>query len=487
MYHDTGTIVRERRYDAAPLLTPNQSIAAEHPTLNMGRAVENFHRMSADKTEMRENSRVRRSAKSIIRALFGSAAMLGIAVAAMPNDAVARSPVACGTTYTVERGDTLFRIAKRAYGNGKLYKKIYQTNREVLPNSASVEIGDEIQIPCLDGTGEIVQQDPVTPESIPEPDRREIALFTQVTEPVQPVSGNLTLAEAPVALAAPPIAPIARLFDRNSDPANDMLDAIAEVEPEESRDMAPPIRLLAGSVGAPFAGAHLPHGGMITDLVSRAVDLASPGQQSHVTFANDRTVHLDNSLSDDTFDVSFPWTKPTCEKSEQLSSQMQKRCAEFEFSDPILEVRLGFYTRPGNALAGASTFATLTGKRLCRPTGQFTVDLEQYGLVEPKVSVETQINAAHCFALLIAGRVDVVALVKSEASVNLAERGFAGTVAEIDGLEAWQTLHALVPKQNPNARAVLDTINRGLAELMASGIWFQVVSTHQSQQLALKD
>jgi ABC-type amino acid transport substrate-binding protein len=463
MYYDTETIVRERRYDGASLLTPTESRAPKRASLSMGRAVENFHRMSADKVEMRGNGRMRQSANSVIRALFGTAAVLGIAVATLPSDAAARAPVACGATYTIERGDTLFRIAKRAYGNGKLYKQIHQANSDILTNSSSVEIGDALMIPCLDNTGQAVRQDAVEQAAL--------------TELAQPVPGPLQQTED--------LGAIAGLFDRNSDPANDMLDAIAEVGLEKTPDMPPPIRLLASSGGAPFTDADLPQGGMITDLLSRAVNLASPGQQSHVTFIDDRAEHLETLLPDNTFDVSFPWTKPACGKSDKLSAKLQKRCAEFEFSNPILEVRLGFYTRTGDALDGASTFAALSGKRLCRPAEPFIVDLEQYGLVEPNVSVQTRYNAAQCFALLIGGQVDVVTLVESEASVHLAKQVFAGAVAEIDGLEAWQTLHALVSKQNPNARDMLDTINRGLTELMASGEWFRVVSTHQSQQIAL--
>jgi len=90
-----------------------------------------------------------------------TAALLGIGTAAVPVIAVAKPPIACDTIYTVARGDTLIKIAERAFGNGLLYKQIFEANSDILPNSASVEIGNELLIPCLDGTGQVVREDAV--------------------------------------------------------------------------------------------------------------------------------------------------------------------------------------------------------------------------------------------------------------------------------------------------------------------------------------
>ncbi len=258
-----------------------------------------------------------------------------------------------------------------------------------------------------------------------------------------------------------------------------------ELATSEPQLVIPRIRLLTGSGFAPFADENLPQGGMITDLVSRALKAVAPGQQSRVAFVNDRAAHLNFLIPDGAFDVSFPWYKPDCSKSERLNAEMQRRCAEFEFSNPIFEVRVGFYTRLGDALVEIRSLAALSGKRLCRPNGQFTFDLEQNGLVEPNVSVETQYTAQQCFVRLVEGQVDVVTLVKSEGDEQLRQLGIVDSVTEIDGLESAQTLHALVAKQSPNGQAHLDLINQGLAELMASGGWFEVVAFHQGRKLAL--
>jgi nucleoid-associated protein YgaU len=106
--------------------------------VRMRRAVENFRRMSARKAGMMGDGPVRRPAQVVLGQLFGAALMLGIAMVSVPADATTPSPIACGTVYTVARGDTLFKVAERAFGNGKLYKQIFKANSGILPNSASV-------------------------------------------------------------------------------------------------------------------------------------------------------------------------------------------------------------------------------------------------------------------------------------------------------------------------------------------------------------
>jgi polar amino acid transport system substrate-binding protein len=223
---------------------------------------------------------------------------------------------------------------------------------------------------------------------------------------------------------------------------------------------------------------------MITDLVTRAVSAAAPEWDFRVTFINDRSAHLEVLLPDGAYDVSFPWYKPDCTKAGKLSEELRRRCNEFEFSNPLYEVTVGFYTRAGDRLVEAGSHGDLFGKRLCRPKGHFMFDLDQHDLKAPNVSVETQSTATECFTRLMRGQVDVVSLVKSGADGELRQLGISDRVAEIKGLASRQTLHALVLKSNPNGRAYLDIINQGLTSLMASGEWFTVVAFHQRPRLA---
>ena len=49
--------------------------------------------------------------------------------------------------YTIEKGDTLWKIAEKAYGNGSKYQKIFEANREVIKDADKIFPGQKIRIP----------------------------------------------------------------------------------------------------------------------------------------------------------------------------------------------------------------------------------------------------------------------------------------------------------------------------------------------------
>ncbi|MEM1231240.1 MAG: LysM and BON domain-containing protein [Pseudomonadota bacterium] len=51
--------------------------------------------------------------------------------------------------YTIEKGDTLYAIAKEFYGNGMKYPEIFEANREVIEDPDKIYPGQKIRIPAL--------------------------------------------------------------------------------------------------------------------------------------------------------------------------------------------------------------------------------------------------------------------------------------------------------------------------------------------------
>jgi len=61
---------------------------------------------------------------------------------------VANSPAPKqGTTYTVKKGDCLWNIAKKFYGNGSKYTKIYEANKDKIRNPNLIYVGQVLTIP----------------------------------------------------------------------------------------------------------------------------------------------------------------------------------------------------------------------------------------------------------------------------------------------------------------------------------------------------
>lgn len=56
-----------------------------------------------------------------------------------------------GKTYTVQSGDTLWKIAEQHYGNGARYMEIFEANGDLLDNPDRIFPGQVLKIPDLEG------------------------------------------------------------------------------------------------------------------------------------------------------------------------------------------------------------------------------------------------------------------------------------------------------------------------------------------------
>lgn len=54
-------------------------------------------------------------------------------------------------TYTVQSGDSLWKIAKNAYGDGAQYMQIYYANRDKIKDPDMIQVGWELVIPQNNG------------------------------------------------------------------------------------------------------------------------------------------------------------------------------------------------------------------------------------------------------------------------------------------------------------------------------------------------
>ena len=62
-------------------------------------------------------------------------------------EAAPQTPAVKARTYTVQSGDTLWKIADDIYGNGDEYTKIFEANQTVLKSPDHILPGQELVIP----------------------------------------------------------------------------------------------------------------------------------------------------------------------------------------------------------------------------------------------------------------------------------------------------------------------------------------------------
>jgi nucleoid-associated protein YgaU len=49
--------------------------------------------------------------------------------------------------HEVVKGDTLWKIAEKYYGDGNLYKDIFEANKDILKDPNMIKIGQKLRIP----------------------------------------------------------------------------------------------------------------------------------------------------------------------------------------------------------------------------------------------------------------------------------------------------------------------------------------------------
>lgn len=451
------------------------------------------------------------------------AILCGMGTASIGTTAISQPSLRCGTTYTVQRGDTLFKIAERAYGDGWKYEQIFVANRDLLPDEGSLEVGNELRIPCLAGAGTPARgtvasrgrvetpaahdEGPVEPVSPPAKTTKQVRTASSVlldrvsqmarsallpgsslvgtlaveAEPLRSAERSVEILEAPepgVTPATSPSPTVSRETDSGADyAALGQVDASADVGANPERGVET-LNLVTVSNLPPFAGADLPNGGMVTELVKRSLKAAAPTQSFRLSFVDNRAEDLTRLSRNGTFDVSFPWFKPDCGRGDKLDQRMRLLCDRFEFSRPIIEVHVGFYVRAGDALLDADDPSALHGKRLCWPQEHIAFDLDLKGVRASDVSIETSTTGLACFVKLLQGKVDVVTHTRRDAEEQIRHLDVDGQVSEVGGLASKPTLHAIVSKSNPRAQRYLELIDRGLSQVMKSGEWFNVVLAH---------
>ncbi len=60
---------------------------------------------------------------------------------------MAENPFDATQYYEVKKGDTLWKIAEKFYGDGKLYKKIFEANTGTLKDPDKIKVGQKLKIP----------------------------------------------------------------------------------------------------------------------------------------------------------------------------------------------------------------------------------------------------------------------------------------------------------------------------------------------------
>jgi len=338
----------------------------------------------------------------------------------------------CGSDYTLKEGESLADIAMRVYDNASQWTLIFYANQDRMGANASLLVpGVTIRIPCVSS------QQPAAAAVAPRKD-----------EP------------APVAAE------------------NDAIELSTSVRR---------IEFLTAEGLTPFTDRSLPNGGMLTNVVSAAMDLIktqSAGSFSYNTsWINDWAAHMNPLLITRAFDVGFPWTKPDCAHPNDLSTDARYRCQKFFFSDPLYEVFTVLFVKANSPIAFAMDEEIL-GKTLCQPAGFSTYELDKGGrnwVKDNKIVLMRPQTIEDCFRLLDADQVNAVVTSDLTGKAVSTALGLGDRIKQLKRPVAIETFHLIVSKTHPHASTMLYYINTATEKLRNAGEYDRIIEVHLSR------
>lgn len=325
------------------------------------------------------------------------------------------------STYTIRADDSLREISNEAYGNGSLAQLIYDANKTIIGSDpARLAPGLVINIPCADGT---ISETDFVPYVIPEEDGRQ----------------NNTAAFLP--------------FQK-------------------------PIRIAVNSDFAPFSGSNLVDGGMIPELVSRAVSIEDPEREINLVYVEGLDTDLQDVFDQGRFDLALPIFLPNCRQLGLLREADRNLCRNYYASRPLYEVIIGMYALNTSYFLQAESFEDLTRSRMCRPENDVDFDLRQGGLEALQITFVRLPSVEDCVAAILDGSVDLMSVNSMQAEKAIAASGQSDSIVEISALSTRLPLHVVTPKNNPVGRPYIAFINNGFWEVIQTGQWFPIAAKH---------
>jgi polar amino acid transport system substrate-binding protein len=342
----------------------------------------------------------------------------------------------CGVEYIVKKEETLASIATKIYGNASQWRLIFYANQDRLGANASLVVpGLALRVPCL---GDAADQKP---------------------------SG--ATAQSPAPKPAPGKFILSSLMKR--------------------------VEFLTAEGYAPLTGRDLPNGGMLTEVISAAMELIKQESQGdfdyRISWVNDWASHLNPLLATRAFDVGFPWEKPDCDDVNDHDVDAKYRCEKFFYSDPLYENFEVLYVRKEQRSKFESD-AEVLGKKICLTADNGLDDVDGGGrnwAKDGKVTLIRPASLQECFSLLAQQSVDGVVSSEMTGTVIASMLGIGDKVKALSQPLMIQTVHAIISKTHPQARTLLYYINTALAKLKESGDFDRIVEKHLSHFWATYD
>jgi ABC-type amino acid transport substrate-binding protein len=242
---------------------------------------------------------------------------------------------------------------------------------------------------------------------------------------------------------------------------------------------APPKITVLAMGRAPLAEPQLPAGGLIPELLRSSLSKARLGRpEIELRWATAAPVKA--LLSDDTIDISLPWDGADCERPSDLVQASAVLCDNALYSDPILEVVIGLFTRADSKF----TFATdesILGKSICISGDQDVSPLNGQGrdwISQKRVTAVRKPTLLDCASAVQTQEADAFVASDLEGRFVLDRVGLSRDFRMLERPLGIRGVHVVAAREHVQASELISAVNRGLKELKETDAYAAIVRSH---------
>ncbi len=259
--------------------------------------------------------------------------------------------------------------------------------------------------------------------------------------------------------------------------------------PATARAAAPAAIRIAASPREPLANPASPSGGLVIELIKRAMAGASTDRDAKagaaIAWSTSPAGTVQSLLEQKAVDLSLPWETIDCDQPNDLSRASVVLCDQAIFTEPLIQVVLGLYTL-STTVAGPDG-RSLAGKSACLTSDRDTAIATRAGqnwLRDQRITIVRRESLLDCAVAVQTGEVEAFIANDIEAGYLLQKLGLS-SVFRIQDLDfGTRGIHAAVWRDNPRAQEIVALVNSGIQNLKRTDDYSAIMRGHLMAQWA---
>jgi polar amino acid transport system substrate-binding protein len=257
-------------------------------------------------------------------------------------------------------------------------------------------------------------------------------------------------------------------------------ERIAAVAPEAAPARSGGEALRLSIVAAPpLTDPSQANGGLITDLATTVIERIS-GAPVTILWHKDRAAQIAEAIANQGVSVALPWETPDCDAPQDLGPDHAAVCDGALISAPLFQVPMVFFIKADSSF-DFSTDESVAGRTFCLNAGRDLTDVNSESrkwVTNNKVTLVRPATLIDCLSMVERGEADAVIGNEAETRFAIERLGLSSAFKTAERPLATRGIHLIIPKGRAGAEALLEQVNKAIADLKKGGTYSAILTKH---------